>query len=113
MAEQVKLYHKYQPLVREGDYYRIASARENHEYDCWAVAAKDGSEALVTFVQTVARANYHSRRIRLAGLKAGGRYRLEETGEVYAGETLMLGGILVEPMMGDYRGKLMHFTEVQ
>ena len=41
IPEQTKMYHKYHELVREGDYYRIASYRENHLYDCWAIAAKD------------------------------------------------------------------------
>ncbi len=113
MREQITLYHTYQPLIREGDYYRIASARENHQYDCFSVVAKDGSESLVTFIQTAARANYHSRRIRLAGLKPRAAYRWEETGEVYAGETLMQGGILVPPLQGDYAGMLMHFVEVR
>jgi len=45
VQEQTKMYHKYHDLVREGDYYRIASYRENHYYDCWAVAAKDKSES--------------------------------------------------------------------
>ena len=113
MREQIALYHTYQPLIREGDYYRIASARENHQYDCFSVVAKDRSEVLVTFIQTAARANYHSRKIRLAGLNPRAAYRWQETGEIYAGETLMMGGILVPPLMGDYAGRLMHFVEVR
>lgn len=46
ILEQTKMYHKYHELVREGDYYRIASYRENHLYDCWAVADKDKREVL-------------------------------------------------------------------
>ena len=41
IPQQVQMYHKYNDLVREGDYYRIASYRENHEFDCYLVAAKD------------------------------------------------------------------------
>ena len=33
IPEQVKMYHTYNDLVREGDYYRIASYRENHYFD--------------------------------------------------------------------------------
>ena len=33
IPEQTKMYHKYHELIREGDYYRIASYRENHLYD--------------------------------------------------------------------------------
>lgn len=80
IEEQVKMYHRFQPLVREGDYYRIASWRENHRYDCWQVVAKDKSEALLTYVQVLAEPNWHSRKIRLKGLEPEAEYRLEEIG---------------------------------
>ena len=63
IPEQTAMYHKYNDLVREGDYYRIASYAKNHEYDCYEVVSKDKKEALVTFVQVLNRPNYHSRRI--------------------------------------------------
>ena len=53
IPEQTQLYHKYNDLIREGDYYRLASYSENHKYDCWMVAAKDKSEALVTWIQVL------------------------------------------------------------
>ncbi|MCI8401739.1 MAG: alpha-galactosidase [Lachnospiraceae bacterium] len=112
MRQQIELYHKYQSLVREGDYYRLASARENHEYDCYMVVSKDRREALVTYIQVRARANFHSRRIRLAGLAEDTCYVLEETGRQYSGRLLMKGGILAAPMAGDYTGKLYHFSAV-
>ncbi len=111
MRDQIALYHKYQELVREGDYYRIASVRENHEFDCYLAAAKDGSEALVTYVQETARSNYHSRRIRLAGLLPKERYVCTETGEEFSGELLMRGGLLVPPLPGDHAAKLWHFVK--
>ena len=39
IPEQVAMYHKYNDLVREGDYYRIAHYAQNHYYDCYEVAA--------------------------------------------------------------------------
>lgn len=41
IPQQTAMYHKYNDLVREGDYYRIASYRENHFYDCYMVVSKD------------------------------------------------------------------------
>lgn len=32
---QTAMYHKYNDLVREGDYFRLASASENQMYDSW------------------------------------------------------------------------------
>lgn len=113
IKEQTQMYHKYQPLIREGDYYRIASWQENHKYDCWEVAAKDGSEALVTYVQVLAEANYKSRRICLKGLDASCCYRLKESGEIFSGAVLMYAGFLIERMMGDYTSRLLHFVKIK
>ena len=110
IPEQVALYHKYNDLVREGDYYRIASYRENGLYDCYMVVAKDKSEALVTYVQVLGRPNVHSRKIKLLGLDGAADYRLDGTDEVYGGDLLMNAGILVENMRGDYMSRLYHFV---
>ncbi len=105
---QVETYHKYNDLIREGDYYRIASFRENHEYDCYMVTSKDKKEALVTFVQVMGRANFKSRMIRLQGLDAQADYRLEGTDLVYGGDLLMNGGLMVENLWGDAVSRLYH-----
>jgi len=112
IPDQVAMYHKYNDLVRTGDYYRIASYRENRMYDCYMVVAKDKSEALVTFVQVMGRPNSHSRRILLKGLCPDKKYRIEGENRTYLGSTLMQAGILVENMWGDYKGKLIHIVEV-
>lgn len=110
ITEQIKLYHKYNDMVREGDYYRIASFRENHTHDCWQVVKKDKREALVTYVQVMGEANYHSRRIFLQGLLPEARYCLEETGQEYTGEMLMHGGFLIQRPWGDAQSRLYHFV---
>lgn len=110
IPEQVSMYHKYNELVREGDYYRIASYRENGLYDCWMVVAKDKSEALVTYVQVLGRPNVHSRKIKLLGLDVTAGYRLDGTDEVYGGDLLMNAGMLIETMRGDYMSRLYHFV---
>ncbi len=112
VKQQIALYHRYDHLVREGAYYRIASWQENHRYDCWEVAAKDQSEAVATYVQVLAGANVRSRRIRLKGLDEGALYRLEGTEKVYSGQVLMYGGVLMEAQEGDYVSRVMHFVRV-
>ena len=69
IPEQVSMYHKYNDLVRTGDYYRIASYHENHFYDCYQVVSKDKTECLITFVQVLNRPNYKNRRILIKGLR--------------------------------------------
>ncbi|MCD7708398.1 MAG: alpha-galactosidase [Clostridiales bacterium] len=120
VREQVKLYHKYNDLVREGDYYRVASYAENRLWDCWEVVSKDKSEALVTYVQVLGRPNVHSRNLRLLGLDGSRRYRVyiqnddscqaEEAEEIYRGDTLMHAGIQMPPLWGDFRSALIHLT---
>lgn len=111
IPEQVAMYHKYNDLVREGDYYRVAAYIENHEYDCYEVVAKDKSEALITFIQVLNRPNFHSRKIRLKGLDENKRYRIEGKEEIYYGSTLIHAGILIENLWGDFKGKLIHLIE--
>ena len=110
IPDQIQMYHKYNDLVREGNYYRIASYAQNREYDCYMVVSQDQEEALVTFVQVLMRPNCKSRKIKLKGLIADADYVLEETGAVYAGDTLMNAGVLIENPWGDFKGKLLHFT---
>ncbi len=105
-------YHKYSDINREGDYYRIASYRQNHIYDCWEVVSKDKSEALVTYVQVSYRTDCKSNRIILDGLEPNAKYRLEGTEQVYSSELLMKAGYLIEPLHGDYESKLLHFVKV-
>lgn len=112
IPEQVAMYHKYNDLVRNGDYYRIASYQENHEYDCYSVVAKDGKEALVTYIQVTARPNYRTRRVYLKGLLENTIYRIEETGEELSGGALMHAGINIANMWGDYLGKLLHVVAI-
>ncbi len=108
---QVAMYHKYNDLVRTGDYYRLASYQENRMYDCYMVVSKDKSEALVTYVQVLGRPSSHSRRILLKGLAADKRYRIEGEERTYLGSTLMQAGVLIENLWGDFKGKLIHITE--
>lgn len=109
---QVATYHKYNDLVRTGDYYRIASYRETHDFDCYVVVAKDKSEALLTAVLVKRRANQHSRNIRLYGLAPEKTYRIEGEERTYLGSTLMNAGIMIPEHWGDNQSKLIHFVEV-
>ncbi len=109
---QVAMYHRYNDLIREGDYYRLASYSQNGAFDSWQVTSRDGRETLVTFVQVLNRPNYHSRRICLQGLQEQALYRVEETGDVYGGDVLMCAGLPVENLWGDFRSRLYTLTRI-
>lgn len=105
-------YHRYSGIYREGDYYRIASARENHTYDCWQVVTKDRAECLVTFVQVRYISRSKSVRLMLEGLEPKARYQLLGTEEIYSGEMLMNAGYLQDMLWGEYESRLLHFRKV-
>ena len=109
ISSQVAMYHKYNDLVREGDYYRIASARENGCYDCWQIVSKDKTEVLVTFIQQHAHAATRPPRIKLKALSPELTYTLED-GRAYYGDTLMNLGFITDKLWGDNKGKLYHFS---
>ena len=104
-------YHRYHAIYREGDYYRIASYRENNRFDCWQVVSPDGAESLVTYVQVRFETHRRSVRLRLQGLKPHAIYRLVGTDCCYSGQMLMHAGFLQEHIFGDYGSVLLHFVE--
>ncbi|MCR5686023.1 MAG: alpha-galactosidase [Lachnospiraceae bacterium] len=123
IPKQVAMYHKYNDLVREGDYLRVASYQENHEWDCWEVVSKDKSEALVTLVQVLNHANMKPRVVKLKGLDPDKTYSLRyfdigtgnETDEelVLGGDVLMYAGInMTGAYNGDFRSRLLHLKEI-
>lgn len=121
VPRQVAMYHRFNDLVREGDYYRIASYQENRLFDCFQVVSKDKKESLVFFVQVLGEPNRHSRNIRLQGLCPDmqyvmqdvtvepGKELLQATDKVAKGDTLMNAGMQVQRMWGDYQAKLFYF----
>lgn len=111
IPEQVAMYHKYNDLVREGDYYRLSSFATNNLYDAWMVKAKDDSEILVTYVNVSRIPNDKSRKIFLQGLNPKAKYKDEETGNIYFGDNLMYAGLCMDPMWGDFNSKLIHLIK--
>ena len=101
---QIAAYKKYASLIREGDYYRIASYQENHRYDCYEIVSKDKTEAVVFFIQVLNEPNYRSRKLRLQGLDPDVTYVIE--GKIYLGETLMSAGLLLQRMWGDFQAQI-------
>ena len=108
IPRQVSLYHKYNHLVRGGDYYRIASYQRNHEFDAYMVASKDKKEALITYVQVVASPNGSRKMLKVPGLSPDRSYRIEGSDEKIQGQTLEKVGIVISPKGGDYQSELIH-----
>lgn len=101
IPEQIARYKKYAPLIQGGDYYRIASYRETHTYDCYEIVSKDRSEAVVFFIQVLNEPNRRSRKIRLQGLDGQAVY--DVGGKRYTGEALMYAGYILPRPWGDFQ----------
>ena len=133
IPEQVALFRKVHPVVREGDYYRIASFRENHHSDCWMVVTKDRSLAYMTYVQVLAAANRPGVPVRMQGLDPDAAYEVicdykgamaAHNGEMsmgpeashhlgrFNGDTLMKHGIIVPRVRGDYQALMYEIKKV-
>jgi len=115
IKKQIDMYHRYSMLVRNGDYYRLASVDDNGYYDAYMVVSKDKKEALLTYVQVRARANYKSRRVFFKGLDEDMVYEFAEGYEGASplhGATLMNAGINIEPIPGDIQARLIYIKSV-
>ena len=119
---QIKMYHKFNDLVREGDYFRVASYQENNQWDCWEVVSKDKKEALVTVINVLGRVNHKSRLLKLKGLDPKKKYLLsffnpekpceDEEYICLKGDSLMYAGINIKGIdHGDFKGKLLYLKE--
>lgn len=119
IPSQIALYKKYSDLVRNGDYWRIASYSQNKEYDCWMSVSKDKTKALVTFVQVLNHPNYKTRFIKLQGLDDEKQYLIsfpDEDQKNYpayqmSGLTIKNAGIAIGRDWGDFQGKLIYIEE--
>ncbi len=122
VREQVSDYKRFGHLVREGDYYRLASAgsvlcsagnpvkggRIGRSY-AWSFVSKDKSEVLLTYIQKTGEANVRPEIIKLAGIDRSKRYRLDD-GRSYTGDELMNIGFVTDRQRGDGSGSIYHFT---
>ena len=107
VKKQVSDYHKYNEIIRTGDYYRLVSCRESKYYDSFIIVNKEKTKALLFDVQVLARPNRRSRKLRLKGLDENRLYKMGETW--YQGSVLMNAGILIPEEQGDFKSRVMLF----
>lgn len=100
VAQQVRTYRKYQPLIYNGAYFRLSDPYADG-MAAWAFVSEDQSQALVHGVVYRAAPNALRRRLRLRGLKADAHYALRGAEGIYTGSALMAGGVLLPDVSGD------------
>lgn len=100
VAAQVQEYKKYQPLLYQGEYYRLSNPYEENRA-VWEFISEDRTTVLVQGVMYRAKANALRQRIRLLGLQEDAGYRLVGEERIYTGKALMTGGFLLPEGRGD------------
>ena len=103
--EQVRIFKERYRLFQFGDYYRITSPLENHDFTAWEYADKDGREAYLGVVYTDLHGNPAAQIVRLQGLLPEGNYVMWKNNELagtYSGAALMSGGILLPVPVENY-----------
>ena len=103
---QLENYRTYGPVFHDGDYCRLASYGENHEYDALMAVSKDKKIAVIDYIHVMSRQQRRTVLLPLWGLDEEKRYRSSETGEIRSGAGWMYGGMLLPRMKGDFTGKL-------
>lgn len=113
IANQTALYHKIQPLIMDGDFYRVVDPFEENSC-CWMFVKPDKSEAIVTYVQKLHHSYWH-RHIKLVGLDSEATYQMTELhGDLditVGGDELMYAGMAI-PSCGDFGAKVYMLKKV-
>ena len=110
IRQQIVQFKKYQPLVMQGNYYRLSNAMTDDYFTAWQFAGKDA--VLLNVVVTRPRANPYPIHIRMKGLDPDALYRDVEKKRIYSGAALMYGGYTMPVMSGDYPAKQVYFERV-
>ena len=98
-----------QPLLLYGTFYRLRSAFTGSDA-AWMSVSQDRSEAIVTYVLSLAEPNVQPKLLRLEGLDPDRSYRDEDSGAVYGGDELMYRGIPLKKPWGDFVAQQFHLT---
>ncbi|MCL2107665.1 MAG: alpha-galactosidase [Oscillospiraceae bacterium] len=105
MEDMNESFLAWQPLITQGDFYRLASPFESGgaaaDITAWMFVSEDRSEALLQVFRTSVLPNSRQPRIRLRGLDPGARYRLNEDWSLTLhGDTLMNAGLPLPEVFG-------------
>lgn len=113
IPQQIDDYHRFNPLICSGDYYRLGNIFADHTWDSWMIISKDQSEALLTYVRVLASAGQGLQtKIRLKGLNPESYYAIEGTDEIHSGAVLMNGGLYLNLPNHDYVSEMIHLVRV-
>ena len=113
VKQQIAFYKQHRPLLQFGTFWRLISPWENPDFASWMFVAPDQNEALVMAFSLVSQASAPLRLLRLAGLTADARYRIDDTENVIGGDELLYRGMWIDPPLSrDYTSRIWHLTRL-
>jgi alpha-galactosidase len=101
IREQIKRYIEIEPVVHDGDLYRLSDPSANSRYYCWEHVSRDKSRCILSAVVTDPQANYTLIHVKLKGLDPDAMYSVGGEFEC-KGKTLMQNGYTFTQITGDY-----------
>ena len=111
MKEQIAFEKKIQPLILEGDFYRLQSPFEGN-YCSWQMVSKDKSHTVVYAAKILVEAHTFRGTLKLKGLCEDKMYKDTKTGEVYSGAILMHKGKRINYERNDFSTEIIELVEV-
>ena len=125
VRQQIRQYHTWQDLIREGDYYRIQSANAVRPYTAWQFVSQDKEEVLLSVVLAGVTSNPRPLHVHLKGLDPKARYQIASADfygckaelphapdRVFTGGELMHGGYTLPILLGDYPSAQIYWKKV-
>ena len=104
---QIADYHRYAPLIMNGQYYRLSNPFTD-TIGAWEFVSEDGCEALINAVTLEVHGNMNVTYVRPKGLISGALYQDQDSKAIYPADALMHAGLPVPTEFGEYNAYQWH-----
>lgn len=115
VRKQIENYHKYAPLMHNGDYYRLIDPNKAMTHCAWEYVSEDRREALVTLA-IIRGQIFKQYFVKLRGLNPDMKYEVEYPDgktDIFHGDTLMNAGLNLSARYPDYDTVVVHLKETK
>jgi len=111
VKEHIKYYKQIRKIVQFGDLYRLKNPSHGNEA-AWMFISQDKTEAIVNYFKILSKCNYKLSVLKLKGLDANKRYKIDGTTEIYGGDELMYAGLIIPELKGDFQSCSWRLKEI-
>ncbi|MBQ3264445.1 MAG: alpha-galactosidase [Ruminococcus sp.] len=112
IKEQIVRFKELQPLIQNGQYYRLSNSADHSHYVAWQFVSPDKYRSLLNIVVTNPLANSAPIHIRLKGLDSEAVYSVNGEFEC-DGAALMNAGYTFEQLTGDYPSRQLDIIRIR